>query len=460
MRKTLPILAIFTLLIIFIGSCGKPPEPNPQDRTKPKKISTQLFDTLNSNVRRLSLNAIDFLTVAHGIIVGDSGLMLKTTNGGYNWERIGTGLTHQKLYGISIIDTFSIVAVGNNGSISQSDDGGITWISVPGITETLRDVEFNSNNFGYAVGDFGVIYLSSDKGHTWAKMHSDSSQTLNGIAFNSLNNPYVVGNNGIMLSSTNNGATWVADTIPTLKNLNSIHFTQTGFHTYAEIGFAVGDDGTIIKTTDDGATWSAEDSHTTKNLYGVFISFPHWGHAVGDDGTVVRYNGTNWELLPQPTDKRLNAVDPVVWNPTSICVGEDGRIMLINPPPVNDGSTVSVSGDLSCVWSFILTTEDLKGTYKGGISVDYLSFEVCSSMEISFFGSTPSTGWAQNDRFFANSVPLNQFTTYPNTEQPLDPLTLLRDPGGDPTAGYLTCFFMGADGNPYLLSSYEIECSP
>lgn len=457
MKKTLPFLTILILLFVFMGSCGKP--PGQQQMFKPKKITIQLFDTLNSSVQ-VSLNAIDFLTAAHGIVVGDSGIMLQTTNGGYNWQRIGTGLTHLKLNGVSIVDSLSIVAVGKNGSVLRSVDGGATWVSVASITATLRDVAFNKNNFGYAVGNEGVIYLSSDKGLTWTEMHSDSSQTLNGIAFNSNNDPYVVGNNGLILSSTDNGITWVNIITPTVKNLNSIHFTQAGFHMYTENGFAVGDDGTIIKTADNGATWSSEDSHTLKNLFGVFISSPHWGYAVGDDGAVVRYNGKNWTLLPQPTDKRLNAVDPVIWNPTSICVGEDGLIIDINPPPVNDGSTVSVSGDLSCVWSFILTTENLQGFYEGGITVEYLSFEVCSSMEMSQFKISPSTGWAQNDRFFSNSVPLNQFTTYPNPEQPLDPLTLLRDPGGDPTTGYLTCFFMGADENPYLLSSFEIECSP
>jgi photosystem II stability/assembly factor-like uncharacterized protein len=460
MKRALLTLTIFTLLFSFLCSCSKQQQ---QGKLKPKNISNQLYDTLKSNVQE-SLNAVAFLTVASGIVVGDNGTILQTTNGGYNWRPVG-GLITQNLYGVSLADSLTVVAVGEKGKILRSVDRGLNWDSVlSGNTQflkTLRGVAFYTDNDGYAVGDSGVIFLTTDKGLSWTKMHGDSSQTLNSISYNSSNIPHVTGNNGLILRSTNNGTNWSSMTL-TSENLNSIHFSQINFHIHSDIGFAVGNNGTLFETVNGGQNWDSVASPSSKNLRGVFTSSPHWGYAVGDSGTVLRYNGKNWKLLPLPTIKRLNAVDPTMWNPTSICVGEDGLVLDINPPPVTDliNNKLTVNGEDPCTWNFYLrTATELVGYDENGNPVTYTRFEVCSSIEMSYFGGgSPGAGWAQNDRFFAKSVQIMPNTSYPE-EQPLDPLTLISDPSV-PTAGYITCYYMGNDENPYLFYSYEIGCSP
>ena len=61
-------------------------------------------------------------------MAGDSGVVIKTVNGGANWEQSASGTT-ANLYGIHIFQPLVIYAVGEGGLVLQSDNGGDTWSS-------------------------------------------------------------------------------------------------------------------------------------------------------------------------------------------------------------------------------------------------------------------------------------------------------------------------------------------
>jgi photosystem II stability/assembly factor-like uncharacterized protein len=70
---------------------------------------------------------IDFLNESYGFIAAN-GKVLKTTDGGNNWEIIQAGDT-RSLYTIDAIDSLHIAAAGGPfGKNVYSSDGGFTWI--------------------------------------------------------------------------------------------------------------------------------------------------------------------------------------------------------------------------------------------------------------------------------------------------------------------------------------------
>jgi photosystem II stability/assembly factor-like uncharacterized protein len=72
------------------------------------------------------LNAVSFIAKRTGWAVGEAGIVLKTTDGGFAWEPKLTGVT-QTLHGIITLSEQEIYAVGEEGIIIHSTDAGETW---------------------------------------------------------------------------------------------------------------------------------------------------------------------------------------------------------------------------------------------------------------------------------------------------------------------------------------------
>ena len=74
------------------------------------------------------------------------------------------------LSGVSFTDANTGTAVGGNGAILRTTDGGITWVSqTSGTTENLNGVSFTDANTGTVVGSGGAILRTTDGGDTWGQ---------------------------------------------------------------------------------------------------------------------------------------------------------------------------------------------------------------------------------------------------------------------------------------------------
>ena len=125
-------------------------------------------------------NAVQFLDEETGWLAGvrvspstqgQSALIQKTTDGGQSWVTMETG-KEDILEDLFFLNATMGWAVGENGTILHTDNGGETWKEQgTGTTEeTLRSVGFADENNGWAVGgDFGVgaILRTADGGKTW-----------------------------------------------------------------------------------------------------------------------------------------------------------------------------------------------------------------------------------------------------------------------------------------------------
>lgn len=102
-----------------------------------------------------------FFDNATGWAVGggtDSEIILKTANGGVSWQIQIESNQYQRLQGICFTDLQHGWAVGENGVILKTIDGGSNWIEYNSPTNKyLREVEFPSPSVGYIVGENGII---------------------------------------------------------------------------------------------------------------------------------------------------------------------------------------------------------------------------------------------------------------------------------------------------------------
>jgi photosystem II stability/assembly factor-like uncharacterized protein len=87
-----------------------------------------------------------------GWVVGNTGTILNTNNGGNIWSSQASG-TAEELLGVTSIDTTTGWAVGEGGTILYTTDGGTTWVSqTSGTTTNIEYITFTDANTGWAVG--------------------------------------------------------------------------------------------------------------------------------------------------------------------------------------------------------------------------------------------------------------------------------------------------------------------
>jgi photosystem II stability/assembly factor-like uncharacterized protein len=159
------------------------------------------------------LRDIYFVDANTGFAVGDSGYVIKTSDGGINWtsQNLGTACGLTSIFFTDVNNGYIVGGSFNphNSIILKTTDAGANWTSqTSGTTNTLRSVFFTDVNTGYAVGDSGVIIKTINGGVNWLSQSSGTLNELASVFFNDPNNGYIVGKNGIVLK-TINGGNWI-----------------------------------------------------------------------------------------------------------------------------------------------------------------------------------------------------------------------------------------------------------
>ena len=159
----------------------------------------------------------------------------------------------------------------------------------------LADVCFVDGEHGWAVGDRGTIWYTSDGGTNWSPQRSNADCRLSTVYFldkrigwaaGGWTHPYTHVTSGIVLRTRDGGATWTSDRGSLLPSIRSIKFFDTAH------GVAVGAQSAMfpagIFTTDDGGrSWTAlSPSGDQAWLTGDFAD-PNTGIVAGRAGVVA-----------------------------------------------------------------------------------------------------------------------------------------------------------------------------
>ena len=95
---------------------------------------------------------------------------------------------------VCVIDQNTAIVVGEDGRIIRTTDGGENWdLPISGVTNNLNSVFFANSDTGWAVGDWGIILKSTDGGITWKKTNSGTDNWLFDVFFINANVGWAVG---------------------------------------------------------------------------------------------------------------------------------------------------------------------------------------------------------------------------------------------------------------------------
>lgn len=135
----------------------------------------------------------------------------KTIDTGANWDFTPFYLNTNegRLQDCHFFNSNSGISIASvwdgQGAVARTSDGGNNWSNTTLYAESLYGLDFPTSNVGYAVGYNGYILKSTDGGIIWTQQLSNSSAWLKGVSFVDELNGYAVGEAGSIFKTTDGG---------------------------------------------------------------------------------------------------------------------------------------------------------------------------------------------------------------------------------------------------------------
>lgn len=169
----------------------------------------------------------------------------------------------QPLYSVYCLNYNTVIAVGANGYIVKTTDGGTNWNVIPSNTNnTLYKVCFVDDSTGYAAGVKGTVLKTTNFGQSWANIGINTNLNFFSLSFINKDTGWIAGgvgdmysphgNKGILIKTSNGGTNWLVDSTYN-KTVASVCFidNDTGFICTNNYPLSI-----LKKTTDGGNMFS------------------------------------------------------------------------------------------------------------------------------------------------------------------------------------------------------------
>ena len=195
-----------------------------------------------------------WITETIALVVGHSGLIFRTQDGGETWREIepDAAMRDVHLEGMARVGN-EIFAVGSQGGIFLTENNGADWqvLNKDPRVGDLRDVSFFKDRIAIAVGTQGAAFRTEDVGRTWQRFNlppAANEENFRALQSDGENRMAVIGRKSIWLS-TNRGASWGTPyTLPT--NLLPVREELTGvFFFTRERLYILTSDGYLLNGT-------------------------------------------------------------------------------------------------------------------------------------------------------------------------------------------------------------------
>jgi photosystem II stability/assembly factor-like uncharacterized protein len=130
--------------------------------------------------------------------------------------------------------------------------------------------------------------MTDDGGITWTPQETQGAVTLFDVYFSDTSTGWAVGNAGAIFQTSNGGQQWIDRTLPCtstctkLTDLLKVRFTDP------QTGWIVGERGMVYRSTDSGFTWTEQGAIAKASLFGLSFPARTEGWASGEKGTIVR----------------------------------------------------------------------------------------------------------------------------------------------------------------------------
>jgi photosystem II stability/assembly factor-like uncharacterized protein len=259
--------------------------------------------------------AAAFASPTRAVAAGLFGVTVVSDDAGATWTRVGSRIVarggQNPLLGFHRVDATNAqiaVAVGEEGQLARTLDGGANWFEVGVPTgEILNDASFPTQDVGYAIDAAAGAFKTLNGGASWSILNPGTQVAANSVLALDPDRVLLIGPKGVRLStngggsfdpvndkdvnkaaledadqvgggavfafgprslvySANGGESWKRKTLPARKSkLEDVDFVDT------RVGFALTTDGRVWRTANGGRRWKDDPGIGTDD--GTAISF-------------------------------------------------------------------------------------------------------------------------------------------------------------------------------------------
>ena len=248
------------------------------------------------------------------IVLGcDFGIIMESSNAGLTWFNKDRRVTRENLNSVSFANSLTGITVGDKGTVLRTTNGGINWNHISlGTNISLLKVKLFSNGTGYITGDSTILYKTTNFGVNWNSIPLGGYNivTLNNIKFFDSNTGLIIGGRAYpnvwsnVYKTTNGCASWTVDSthfdgLVYPASMQKMVVVYRGYDPYN------GEMVSLYRTTDGGNNWNNFHSsmYNEPDGYSVFFLDSSFGYLSG--GYNLRYRTTNafinFENLSYPT---------------------------------------------------------------------------------------------------------------------------------------------------------------
>ena len=290
------------------------------------------------------LQDVYFTDSQNGLVVGDGGLMLTTSDGGKTWEKMEVDMRPPgagqrpgggggpppgfgrggpaPLYNIYFVDENVGFIIGGRAVILKTEDGGKTWSRKMAMSDTpgrggnprplranLMGIQMINETTGFIAGSENTILKTTDGGETWVGSSErarvgETRNNLEGIWFVSETTGWIIGSFGTLLHTADGGENWTKQDPGFDNNLFGIFFIDEN------TGWICGQESLILHTTDGGATWNQQKTESIDDLHDIIFVDAMVGWAVGGYNTILHTTdgGKTWAVSNIPGGANFKGV--------------------------------------------------------------------------------------------------------------------------------------------------------
>jgi photosystem II stability/assembly factor-like uncharacterized protein len=290
------------------------------------------------------LLSVFFYDISVGWACGKNGVYLRTLDGGVSWKRYAISTPDpvnplkerrvtEQLNSLQFVNLSDGWIVGNNGLILRTTDGGLRWADVSvsiydeattsysGTTNHLNKIEvvhsypvrislsiFNSNRFRSAYYVIGPQYLdlyyqrvdnlSENRTRLTLAQYATDVELVTAINAIQSVDGYRVYSASLSYSETN---------YITHANTDKIYGAESTEIKFSmgDVAWIVGAGGTVLYTQNGGARWVAVDAKVSFDMYGISFIDTATGWIVGAEGEISGYLASRVSSQWQGQDTNL-----------------------------------------------------------------------------------------------------------------------------------------------------------
>ncbi len=272
------------------------------------------------------LYSITMVSPTEGWAVGESGIILHYTGGG--WRQVASPVQEGSLFSISMDSAEDGWAVGHSNVLHYINgvwqDASNTFPRLanplpPPNRKGLISVDMVSPDTGWMIADGGILRYSNGQ---WGFDYFYDNPRMTGpilanIKMVSASEGWTVGSSAVL--HYQNGSWGVSYPNSEHPSIGVVDFGIVSSNDVWTVGI-----GGFLHY--DGSTWNKVASSISTLLLSVYMTSATDGWTVGEAGTILHYNGSAWQQVPSPTDKYLEAVQ-MVSSIEGWAVGEAGTIL-------------------------------------------------------------------------------------------------------------------------------------